>query len=248
MLATGAEALATGGHVGTIPEGNGLVARGLNGVVGYVHAAPRSVEQEADAKAGLLGSGGSHSAGVLGRGANGVVGYTEAQPRDTAWENLEDTGVCGASIGVRGKGDNGGVRGDSDANAGVLGVSTSSSGVDGTSQGSFGIRGASVDGIGVCGVSVGDVGGVFQPKRAGQIWLVPAPAGSLNSPSGVNPMAIAVQDQGPRVLPERVTEAGQLMAIQDNQGTCTLWFCVKAGPPARWAQVLLGPECDGQAP
>ena len=41
--ATGTVSLPTGGAIGTIPEGNGVVARGLNGVAGYVHAAPRDM-------------------------------------------------------------------------------------------------------------------------------------------------------------------------------------------------------------
>ncbi len=35
------------------------------------------------------------------------------------------------------------------------------------------------------------------------------------------------------------------MTVKDNQSACTLWFCVKDGPPARWAQVLVGQEFDG---
>src|SRR5690348_13557825 len=56
--AIGTEALATGGAVGTIPEGNGVVGRGLNGLVGYVHAAATDKAEERDVHAGVLGEGG----------------------------------------------------------------------------------------------------------------------------------------------------------------------------------------------
>ena len=38
------------------------------------------------------------------------------------------------------------------------------------------------------------------------------------------------------------------MSVIDEQGDCTLWFCVKGeteGAPSRWAQVLWGPSFDG---
>ena len=65
----------------------------------------------------------------------------------------------------------------------------------------------------------------------------------LNSAFPVTPQAINVSDRG-LALPKR-GRGGELMAVKDDQGACTLWFCVKDGPPARWAQVLLGPEFDG---
>jgi hypothetical protein len=57
--AVGTEALPTGGAIGTIPEGIPVVAQGLNGAVGYVHAAPRDKFFERDVQAGLLGVGGT---------------------------------------------------------------------------------------------------------------------------------------------------------------------------------------------
>lgn len=248
--ATGTEAMPTGGAIGTIPAGNGVVGRGLNGIVGYVHGVARSGPEEAAAHAGLLGAGGSQSFGVFGRGLNGMVGYTDTQPRDAAWESQDTTGVCGraAGIGVRGKGDSGGVQGESDSSFGVEGNSQFGPGVHGTSTDGFGVLGDSESGNGVAGISSGrEPAGMFESKRAAQLWLVPTDTGPLNSPSGITPQAIPVADQGPKVLPAKVTEGGQLMAIKDDQGQCTLWFCVKSGPPARWAQVLLGEECDGRA-
>ena len=111
--AIGTEALATGGFIGTIPEGNGVVGRGLNGLVGYVHAAATDNAEERDVHAGVLGEGGDASPGLFGRGSNGVVGYTASLPRDSTFETADSTGVVGLArgVGVRGKGDDGGVQG-----------------------------------------------------------------------------------------------------------------------------------------
>lgn len=245
--ATGTISLPTGGAVGTIPEGNGVVGRGLNGLVGYVHGAARDRNIERDAHAGALGVGGGASPGVFGRGVNGVVGYEDTAARDTAWEGADPSGVIGnggnAGFGVRGIGGNGGVKGHSENSAGVQGSSRLSPGVAGTSADGIGVAGTSDQGPGVFGMSSVDNGGVFQSKSAAQLFLIPNEIGSLNSPFPITPQAINVADRGPG-LPRR-GRGGQLMALKDRQGACTLWFCVKDGPPARWAQVLVGQEFDG---
>ncbi|MDQ6773840.1 MAG: hypothetical protein M3024_12770 [Candidatus Dormibacteraeota bacterium] len=250
--ATGTVSLATGGAIGTIPEGNGVVGRGLNGLAGYVHAAPRDRNEERDVHAGALGVGGSASPGLFGRGANGVVGYENGAPRDLTWEAADTSGVIGnggtAGLGVRGTGGNGGVKGESTQSVGVQGISQLSPGVNGTSVEGIGVVGISERGPGVSGMSAQDNGGVFQSKASAQLYLIPNDVGPLKAPSPVTPLAIPVlQDQGggPR-LPRRA-RAGQLMAVKDDVGTATLWFCVKDGPPARWTQVLLGNEFDGTA-
>lgn len=45
----------TGGGMGTIPAGNGIIAQGINGVAGYVHATSRNRPLENSVGAGLLG-------------------------------------------------------------------------------------------------------------------------------------------------------------------------------------------------
>lgn len=245
--ATGTVSLPTGGAIGTIPEGNGVVARGLNGLVGYVHAAPRDRNDEREVHAGTLGVGGSTSPGLFGRGVNGVVGYEDGVPRDLTWEGGDRSGVIGmggnAGIGVRGKGGNGGVKGESANSTGVQGISKLSPGVAGSSTEGIGVLGTSESGPGVFGTSAQDNGGVFQSRRSAQVFLIPNAIGPLNSPSAVTPQAINVADKGP-ALPKH-GRGGELMAMRDHQGACTLWFCVKDGSPARWAQVLLGPDFDG---
>jgi hypothetical protein len=245
--ATGTVKLPTGGAIGTIPEGNGVVGRGLNGLVGYVHAAPRDRNVERDVHAGGLGVGDSASPGLFGRGVNGVVGYEDGVPRDVTWEGADPTGVIGnggnAGFGVRGKGGNGGVKGESANSSGVQGISELSPGVAGTSTEGIGVLGTSQRGPGVFGISSEDNGGVFESKRSAQVFLIPNDIGPLNSPFPITPEAINVSDKGPG-FPKRA-RGGELMAVRDKQGACTLWFCVKDGPPARWAQVLLGHEFDG---
>jgi len=235
--------------IGTIPEGNGVVGQGLNGLVGYVHASSRNKIVERDVHAGVLGVGGSGSPGLFGRGVNGVVGYENGTARDLTWEGSDSSGVIGnggsAGVGVRGTGGNGGVEGKSTNSTGVAGISTLSPGVAGSSTSGIGVSGSSDSGPGVAGMSSGDNGGVFQSRRAAQIFLIPNDIGPLNSPFPITPQAIMVQDRGPK-LPKN-GRGGQLMAVKDTLGACTLWFCVKDGPPARWAQVLVGQEFDGTA-
>lgn len=202
---------------------------------------------------GIFGDGNQGIAGVYGRHNRGRAGVIGAVM-------LGGTGVVGLALGTLGNevdtfqsipssadGDGTGVLGASGSGAGVLASSESGSGVRATSTSGDGLTAESSSGVGVSGASWWDVGGRFESQRAGQVWLVPRDAGSLNSPAVVTPMAIPVAEQGPEVLPRDVRDGGQLMAIKDTQGVCTLWFCVRAGPPARWAQVLVGPECDGLA-
>ena len=241
--------LTTVGAIGTIPEGNGVVARGLNGLVGYVHAAARDRMDERDVHAGVFGVGGSASPGVFGRGVDGVLGYADGVMRDPAWEAATPTGVGGnggsAGLGVRGIGGNGGVKGESTSSIGVEGISQTAPGVAGRSSEGIGVYGESDAGIGVFGSSSGDNGGVFQSKKSAQLFLIPNTVGALNTASGITPQAINVADKGPP-LPVR-GRGGQLMAVSDKLGACTLWFCVKDGPPAQWAQVLLGNVFNGSA-
>jgi hypothetical protein len=247
--ARGTVSFSTGGAIGTLPEGNGIVAQGLNGLAGYVHAAARDKNMERDVHAGVFGVGGSASPGVFGRGVNGVVGYENGAARDPTWEGSDISGVIGnggrAGIGVRGTGGNGGVKGESGNSTGVEGISKLSPGVSGTSDSGIGVSGVSDTGPGISGTSSKDVGGVFQSKSMPQLFLIPNDIGALNSASGITPQAINVRDRGPK-LPAH-GRGGQLMAVKDSQGACSLWFCVKDGPPARWAQVLVGNEFDGTA-
>jgi hypothetical protein len=245
--ATGTESLATGGFIGTIPEGNGVVGRGLNGIVGYTHAATRNKNLERDVHAGVLGDGGPTCPGVFGDGSVGVVGYGDNAVRDTTWEAAESTGVAGNAlgVGVRGKGDNGGVRGESASSAGVEGVSDLAPGVRGFSSEGSGVLGEGATGDGVTGISAKGIGGVFESKRSAQVWLVPTVTLSMNSTLGITPQAVNVADKGPPM--PRHGKTGQLMTALQPSGTCTLWLCVSDGPPAEWAQVLVGNTFAGTA-
>jgi hypothetical protein len=247
--ATGSVAFPTGGMIGTIPAGNGLVGTGLNGVVGYVHAQPRDKDEEKRVQAGVFGSGGA-APGVFGRGAAGVVGYSGTVPRDTAWEAEGSAGVRGGSddVGVRGKGDAGGVQGVSERSFGVEGV------------GATGVLGRSTDGIGVYATC--EAGPALQatsdtenaavleaPGRRAQLWLVPQEVDPPTGPEvAITPRGFN-QIDGESTNPLRKNgRAGELAAIKDHQGRATLWFCVDdTVSPSRWAQVLLGPSFAGAA-
>jgi hypothetical protein len=64
------------------------------------------------------------------------------------------------------------------------------------------------------------------------------------------PVAIVAEPERSGARLPKSGRAGDLMSVIDEQGYCTLWFCVKGeigGAPARWAQALLGPSFDGQA-
>lgn len=246
--ATGTEEFATGGMVGVIPAGNGLVGTGLNGVVGYVHAQPRDTAEEQRTQAGVFGSGGA-APGVFGRGGSGVVGYSETVARDMLWEADGHAGVRGRSddIGVRGNGDAGGVQGTSERSFGVEGVGAT--GVLGRSTDGIGVYATSGSGPGFQATSDSENAAVLEAPKRAQLWLVPP---EVDPPSGpevaITPKGFN-QTDGETTNPLRKNgRAGELAAIKDAQGRATLWFCVNdTTTPSRWAQVLLGPSFAGGA-
>lgn len=248
--ATGTVEWVSGGAIGTVAPGNGVVARGANGLVGYVHGAPRNKGEEDAVRAGVLGAGGAGAVGVFGRGANGVVGYADATARDTAWEAADPTGVAGrGEVGVRGVGENGpGVEGRSDLNPGVQGISVNGPGVAGRSNDGFGVFAESGTGPGLAASSAEDRGAMLQSRRMAQLWLVPQRVDRMLPPSTYTPTAIPIVEQrqtGP-ALPKD-GRPGDLIAVEDPDDVCTLWFCVANPGPARWAQVLLGQPFNGRA-
>jgi hypothetical protein len=213
----GTKLLPTGGQI--IQPGNGFVGRGLNGAVGYVHAAPRDHGVESAAGAGVLGIGGTTTMGVFGTGTNGVVGYEQTTPRDLLFEAQEMAGVLGrGQIGVSGDGVNGpgvhgrglpGVQGDSSAGPGVLG------------QGVTGVVGEGNGGAGLQASSDTEQAAVLQSRRKAQVWLVP----------------LRIKD--PTELPK--SEAGEIVATiakldvprdEPPIEVASLWFCKVGGSPA----------------
>jgi hypothetical protein len=212
--ATGSIKKTIGGEIGTQPAGNGIVAWGVNGIVGYaVHdaaplPAPRDLADEQAMQAGVLGEGGV-GAGVVGRGQTGVIGFQGPSAPDPDLESL-GAGVIGyGGIGVIGQGSSG---------PGVRGIGTTpGAGVSGFP----GVHGKSTDGTGVLAEgspgllaqSPDDNSGVFEanPHRA-QVLIVPMPV-SIDSPNQ---------------LPGR---AGELCVTIEGT-VARLWFCVSGGGPA----------------
>src|SRR5262249_49876743 len=166
--AKGTVAFPTGGQIGTIPAGNGIISQGLNGVVGYVHAMARDRTLENAVGAGLLGVGGGTSPGVFGSGQNGVVGCEQATARDLAFEAAQKAGVLGrGETGVSGDGANGpGVFG-----RGVPGVHGQSTGGPGVlAEGQTGVYTTGTDGAGVHAISDAEQAAILQSSKMAQLW------------------------------------------------------------------------------
>jgi hypothetical protein len=221
--AKGTVAFPTGGAIGTIPAGNGVIAQGINGTVGYVHEVVRDKPMENSVGAGLLGVGGAGSAGVFGTGRNGVVGYEHTTPRDHAFEAAQRAGVLGrGETGVSGDGANGaGVFG-----RGVPGVQGLSDGGPGVvADGQTGVAARGNDGPGVIASSTTEQGAVLESTRMAQLLLVP------------------LRMENPLALPR--STAGELLvtvwADEEERGIeiTSLWFCKVGGGPnqANWVKL-----------
>ena len=221
--AKGTLPLPTGGAMGTIPAGNGIIAQGVNGVVGYIHAVTRNRLLENSVGAGLFGVGGGTFPGVFGTGQNGVVGYeqTHVASRDFAFEAAQRAGVLGrGETGVSGDGVNGpGVFGR--GLPGVQGQSTSGPGV--LAEGETGVFASGKKGAGVHATSEEEHAAILESRKWPQLWLIP----------------LRIKD--PTLLPS--SNAGELLATvwPDERGVevASLWFCKVGGEPtqANWAKL-----------
>jgi hypothetical protein len=218
----------TGGAIGTIPAGNGIIAQGINGVVGYIHAAARNRPLENSVGAGVLGVGGGTFPGVFGTGQNGVVGIEQATSRDLAFEAAQKAGVLGrGETGVSGDGANGpgvfgrGLPGVHGVSTGGPGGATGGPGV--LAEGQTGVIATGDDGAGVHATSKQEQAAVLQSSKMAQLWLIP----------------LRVKD--PTSLQR--SNAGELLATvwPDERGTdiTSLWFCKVGGDPtqANWVKL-----------
>ena len=221
--AKGTVSFPTGGAIGTIPAGNGIISQGINGVVGYVHAMARDRNLENSVGAGLLGVGSGTSAGVFGSGQNGIVGYEQATVRDLAFEMAQKAGVLGrGETGVSGDGANGpgvfgrglpGVRGESSGGPGVL------------AEGQTGVVATGNGGAGVHATSKAEQAAILESRKMAQLWLVP----------------LRIMD--PTSLPR--STAGELLATvwpdEEQRGVeiTSLWFCKIGSDPtqANWVKL-----------
>ena len=214
---------------GTIPPGNGIIAQGNNGVVGYIHATTRNRILENSVVAGVVGiAGGAFvvggvgpSPGVFGIGRNGVVGIEQATTRDLAFEAAQKAGVLGrGETGVSGDGANGpgvfgrglpGVQGESAGGPGVL------------AEGQTGVFATGNSGAGVHARSKEEQAAILESSKMAQLWLIP----------------LRIKD--PSALAK--SNAGELLSTvwPNERGTeiTNLWFCTKGGDPtqASWAKL-----------
>ena len=176
--------------------------------------------------------------GVFGNGNRGIAGVFGQHNR------RRGVGIIGASM-----------RGGT----GVVGVSLASLGnplvtfastpnpADGSGTGVFGSSGS---GAGVLGTSHTGRGGVFQSigdegePVVAQMRLVPR---TMIVPNVVSASPVMVDPTSVTELP-LAGQSGDLLVTQNEEGSCTLWFCVRAGEkdiPAQWSQVLLGETIQG---
>ena len=217
--------------MGTIPPGNGIIAQGNNGVVGYIHATTRNRTLENSVVAGVVGIAGGASAiggvgpspGVFGIGRNGVVGIEQATTRDLAFEAAQKAGVLGrGETGVSGDGANGpGVFG-----RGLPGVQGQSSGGPGVlAEGQTGVHATGNKGAGVQATSTEEQAAILQSTRMAQLWLIP----------------LRIKD--PTALAK--STAGELLSTvwPDERGTeiTSLWFCTRGGTPTEASWKKLAP-------
>jgi hypothetical protein len=131
--------------------------------------------------------------------------------------------------------------------AGVIGLARDKALLTFAETGETGVYGTGQ--TGVKGVGTAGRGGVFESERSAQVQLIPAKGRRIAEQTAFIPTVIADPEKLGPELP-RVGRGGDLMTIVDDQGRCTLWFCVQDGTDAgaaRWAQVLLGPLFDGRA-
>ena len=114
-----------------------------------------------------------------------------------------------------------------------------------------GVRGQGTGGVGVRGISDSDRGGMFSSDAAAQLQLVPhRNKGPFPPATNVTPTAISAdRNERGRIELPKAGEPGDLCTVMDDSRRATLWFCVQGanGGPAKWAQVLLGPDVDGTA-
>jgi hypothetical protein len=222
----------------SIPHG-GPVAPGVVGWAGGADRLEIVLAREGDI--GVIGLGATGVEGI-GFGGPGVRGYGS-----DGEGSVHNRGVVGP--GVIGEGGRGLDPVDPKRfihGAGVIGIAGDTPLPPFVETIETGVYGAGRDGVEGAG-SEGR-GGIFRSERSAQVRLIPA----RRSPQGKEQAAFiptVIADPalwGPQ-LP-REGRSGDLMSVVDDEGQCSLWFCIRdnAGS-ARWAQVLLGPSFDGTA-
>lgn len=188
--------------------------------------------------------------GVSTQGGHGVVG-----------KSLQGHGVLGGStqlagvVGICSHKEERALQDDGvfpPAVAGVIGFSDQGIGVSGasTAEGQQGVLGSSDTGAGVMGRSTSGRGGVFQSGTKGgplvaQLQLMPQ---LMDVPASLPAAPVMFDTLGLGSLPTSGVQ-GDMLATQDKNSLCTLWFCVRGGQegikPALWCQMLLGTPVPG---
>jgi hypothetical protein len=226
------------------PETWGGMTTGVLGE-GYLHAfgvvgmsfSRHKTRTTLGRRAGVMGVSNAKSnkdTDILGAG---VVGLSHSKLDSSYLPDPRDKELLADGTGVWGRTKGGiGVHGEAiDYGAGVRGDSKSGVGVQGYCEEQRGVAGHSDYGVGVNGTSFHGRGGVFSSDAQAQLRLLPS-LGRITNP------------QFPPNLP-RDGEVGDLIAILDDFGQASLWFCVRVAPAtpptAMWQLVELGRMVSG---
>jgi hypothetical protein len=204
-------------------SGAGVVGSSLKypGVAGHSQTGNGIVGRSVK-NAGVVGSSSDGKAGVMGLSQPRMSGEELPEP---PWENgIPKAGVIGYSASTVG------------SDAGVVGLS-------------------SADGPGVLGKSTYGRGGVFEAstpdsgesRLRAQVQLVP----QRMQVSKILPAAPVMFDSLEVVSLPSKGMAGDILATEDNDHVCTLWFCVRGydrntKEDALWCQILLGNPVPGR--
>ncbi|MGP4009197.1 hypothetical protein [Streptomyces sp. 4N124] len=213
------------------PGGPGVWGEGVPGVLGTARPSTREI--------------GVYGISEFGPGVKG-----ESRVSNAALTEDVSFGVWGKSWGTREEGDAAGVKGEAARAPGVWGKSTTNPGVLGESRdaaggdftGPTGVvctgGGSGRRGPGIRASSEEGCGGEFESPMHAQVRLVPNEVEFVPGEAGPNPK-----------LP-RFGRPGELIAVTDAEGTCSLWLCVSRLDftlTAAWAPVQLGATIWGQA-
>ena len=233
--------------------GAGVVGRGGVSIPNDGSVAPGVVGWAGGADFLVIEKGIVGDIGVVGRGATGVKGIGNAGPgvsgigSSTSGEpvaHLVGPGVVGeGGTGTDLAGPNPDQKFHGVGVIGIAGETPLPSFADTIETGVYGAGRDGVKGDGSEGR-----GGVFRSERSAQVRLIPAQRTTKDTEQeSLIPTVIANPEFiVPKLSPEG--RRGDLMSIFDENGQCSLWFCVRENSgSAHWAQVLLGRPFESKA-
>jgi hypothetical protein len=247
-----------GATPGFLPGGEKTTSVGP-GVLGVGGRQPLDVnEEQASHAAGVVGFGG----GSNPQEASYLGGLSRASERLTKID-MGGAGVwaLGASTEIRLIGTK--PSGPKNPGPGVVGIGGQQRGLSIFAAGVMGVSGLRHDpavpvldklpfvaghGSGVYGLSFNGRGGMFESEGQAAINLVPnVYRNNFGSKNSVAPTEYS--DEGVGFNLPKEADPGDILSIRDSDRLCTYWVCVKGSGsgPAKWAQLLVGSEIEGNS-